>query len=42
MPANGAEWLGLSAGIGFALSNVLSRKLSDVPSATRALPRRWS
>ncbi len=37
MPANGAEWLGLSAGIGFALSNVLSRKLSDVPSATRAL-----
>lgn len=36
LPANPAEWLGLSAGIGFALSNVLSRRLRDVPAETRA------
>lgn len=36
LPANQAEWLGLSAGIGFALSNVLSRRLGDLPAETRA------
>ena len=37
LPGNLAEWLGLSAGIGFALSNVLSRRLHDVPAETRAV-----
>jgi drug/metabolite transporter (DMT)-like permease len=37
LPANGAEWLGLSSGIGFALTNVLTRKTRDVPIETRAL-----
>jgi drug/metabolite transporter (DMT)-like permease len=37
IPANTAEWLGLSAGIGFALSNVLSRRLGHVPARTRAI-----
>jgi drug/metabolite transporter (DMT)-like permease len=37
LPANAAEWLGLSAGIGFALSNVLTRRLRDVPAETRAI-----
>jgi drug/metabolite transporter (DMT)-like permease len=36
LPGNAAEWLGLSAGLGFALSNVLSRRLGDLPSETRA------
>ena len=36
-PANPAEWLALSAGIGFALSNVLSRRLRDVATETRAV-----
>lgn len=36
-PGNVAEWLGLSAGVGFALSNVLSRRLHDVPAETRAI-----
>lgn len=37
LPANRAEWLGFSAGVGFALSNVLSRRLRDVPAETRAI-----
>lgn len=37
LPATGAEWLGLSAGIGFALSNVLTRKARDIPIETRTL-----
>ncbi len=37
LPANGAEWLGLSSGFGFALTNVLTRKTRDVPIETRAL-----
>ena len=36
-PANGAEWLGLSAGVGFALTNVLSRRLKNVPAEIRAV-----
>lgn len=36
LPANTAEWFGLSAGCGFALSNVLSRKLRHVTEATRS------
>lgn len=37
LPANRAEWLGFSAGLGFALSNVLSRRLRAVPAETRAI-----
>jgi drug/metabolite transporter (DMT)-like permease len=37
LPASGPEWLGLSAGIGFALSNVLTRKARDIPIETRTL-----
>lgn len=37
LPTNQAEWLGLSAGIGFALSNVLTRKISSAPIALRSL-----
>lgn len=37
LPANAAEWLGLSSGIGFALSNVLIRKTRAVPVETRTL-----
>jgi drug/metabolite transporter (DMT)-like permease len=37
LPGNGAEWLGLSSGIGFAFTNVLSRKVRDVPIETRSL-----
>lgn len=37
LPANGAEWLGLSSGVGFALTNVLTRKTRDIPIETRAL-----
>jgi drug/metabolite transporter (DMT)-like permease len=36
LPANAAEWYGLSAGVGFALSNVLSRRLRHVDEATRS------
>jgi len=36
LPANAAEWFGLSAGCGFALSNVLSRRLRHVTEATRS------
>ena len=37
LPANPAEWLGLSSGIGFALTNVLTRRLRDIPLQTRSL-----
>lgn len=37
LPANGAEWLALSSGIGFALSNVLTRRARDIPIETRSL-----
>lgn len=37
LPGNAAEWLALSAGVGFALANVLSRRIRDVPIATRSL-----
>lgn len=37
VPANGAEWLGLSAGITFALSNVLSRRARHVDIAVKSL-----
>ena len=36
LPRGYAEWLGLSAGMTFALSNVLSRKAQDVPNDLRA------
>jgi drug/metabolite transporter (DMT)-like permease len=32
-----AEWFGLSSGIAFALSNVLNRRLNDVPIPSRSL-----
>lgn len=37
LPTNLAEWLGLSSGIGFALSNVLTRKVASTPIALRSL-----
>ncbi|NTV95105.1 MAG: DMT family transporter [Thiobacillus sp.] len=37
LPANAAEWLGLSAGVGFALSNVLSRRLKRVSTPRRSV-----
>ncbi|MEW5789087.1 MAG: DMT family transporter [Pseudomonadota bacterium] len=37
LPANGAEWLGLSSGICFALTNVLTRKTRAIPIETRSL-----
>lgn len=37
LPASAAEWLGLSSGIGFALSNVLTRKVRAVSIETRSL-----
>jgi drug/metabolite transporter (DMT)-like permease len=37
LPHNLAEWLGLSSGIGFALSNVLTRRLKATPIAVRSL-----
>lgn len=37
LPDNAAEWLALSAGVGFALANVLSRRIRDVPIGTRSL-----
>lgn len=37
VPRNVAEWLGLSAGIGFALSNVLARRLKSAPISVRTL-----
>lgn len=37
LPRNGAEWLGLSSGMAFALSNVLSRKASHVDVGIKAV-----
>jgi drug/metabolite transporter (DMT)-like permease len=37
LPTNRAEWLGLTAGIGFALSNVLTRKIRAAPIELRSL-----
>ncbi|MEW5770032.1 MAG: DMT family transporter [Pseudomonadota bacterium] len=37
LPANTAEWLGLSSGLGFALTNVLTRRTRDIPIETRSL-----
>lgn len=37
LPTNNAEWLGLSAGIAFALTNVLTRKIRSAPIALRSL-----
>jgi drug/metabolite transporter (DMT)-like permease len=37
LPANGAEWLGLASGIGFALTNVVSRGARRIPIETRSL-----
>lgn len=37
LPENGAEWLGLSAGVTYALSNVLSRRLSEVSTPRRSV-----
>jgi drug/metabolite transporter (DMT)-like permease len=37
LPRSGAEWLGLSSGIAFALTNVLSRKARHVDVAVRSL-----
>ncbi|MDP2786486.1 MAG: DMT family transporter [Pseudomonadota bacterium] len=37
LPTNRAEWLGLSAGVGFALANVLTRKIRSAPIALRSL-----
>ena len=37
LPTNAAEWLGLSAGVGFALSNVLTRRIRSAPIALRSL-----
>ena len=36
LPKSGAEWLGLSSGMAFALSNVLSRKASHVDVAIKS------
>ena len=37
LPTNFAEWMGLSAGLAFALANVLSRKLRAVATGVRSL-----
>jgi drug/metabolite transporter (DMT)-like permease len=37
LPKNGAEWLGLSAGVAFACSNVLSRKAHVLSVAAKSL-----
>lgn len=37
LPENAAEWLGLSAGVTYALSNVLARRLKDVPTRRRSV-----
>lgn len=37
LPTQGAEWLGLASGIGFALTNVVSRRARAIPIQTRSL-----
>jgi len=41
LPANSAEWLGLSAGMGFAFTNVLSRRLAGLSMPAKALAIWW-
>jgi drug/metabolite transporter (DMT)-like permease len=36
-PRSGADWLAVSSGVGFALSNVLVRKLQDIPIAVKSV-----
>ncbi len=37
LPRSGAEWLALSAGMGFALANVVTRRVRSAPIALRSL-----
>lgn len=37
LPTNAGEWLGLASGMGFALANVLTRRLAGVPEGVRSL-----
>jgi drug/metabolite transporter (DMT)-like permease len=37
LPRNAAEWLGLSSGMAFALTNVFTRRLKEAPIALRSL-----
>jgi len=37
LPMNTGEWLGLASGMGFAVANILSRKLAVVPEGVRSL-----
>ena len=37
LPASSAEWLGLSAGMGFAFTNVLSRRMAGMTMPTKSL-----
>jgi drug/metabolite transporter (DMT)-like permease len=37
LPENTAEWLGLSAGVTYAFSNVLTRRLQSVPTQRRSV-----
>lgn len=37
LPNSAAEWLGLSSGVGFALTNVLTRKIRIAPISLRSL-----
>lgn len=37
LPAGGAEWMGLASGVGFALTNVVSRRAREIPIQTRSL-----
>ncbi len=37
LPANGSEWLGLVAGVGFAFTNVWARKTEALPLQAKAL-----
>lgn len=37
LPGNAGEWLGLGSGIGFALSNVLTRRVREIPDGVRGV-----
>lgn len=41
IPQNAAEWLGLSAGVAFAWTNVLARQYADVSLAAKAIAVWW-
>lgn len=41
IPQNAAEWLGLSAGLAFAWTNVLARQHADVPLAAKSIAVWW-